>query len=644
MAKADPTLVKAAFLEAQTRAGASVPDLKPLYDSTASISGGYMKQIAGIMQMVKGKKEKERIALEKQLVDFTKIAEEGLDKLYRMKEPMSEGIINAIEKHIEELQDEFELVNTLGKNDTKENAKARRRITGELSRVVNQTIDLRKNFMTFSDQAKNMNMNRVKAGVVDPAQMMIHINKHDENIENGKLNISYGKDGIIFTARNYWGDATSQWGDEVSMTFKEIQEAFPVINKQADADYIEMVNNSTTTGIADGDKTNPVKDYKIDEQRGLFKNKIVDGDAFGDFSTRRIDLLNKLSFEEALLEDIRIPMDVLNNMFIDDNGGRMEVGAVFAKLDLNGDGFVDKGDEAMAIAMGGDALNYFEANVDNMIDAIVNPNNEAFDLQTSTSLLTDYYVGSEDGKIIGIDQQKYIDAFDKTVKENEIKENRNNPSYTGANKLINGSYVNPKDWKANYEPYINWLENPVEGESYNPPNGGRIKYENGEFWSEIQTSKDVYEWKTVPLGDIIDRDGISEHVEGGRTAPRSAGANTNNNTNNTNNAPSQRHAMDSIFTGGGGKHQATSFVSGDPMKVAAILREHFNVSTNNIYPNKKKLGGEHLEGEGDVLVFEFDTRLSPISIKTEDDVKKLMRFLNEKEWSDFIGVPVSTYE
>ena len=252
MAKADPTLVKAAFSEATSRAGADVLNMKPLYDATTAISQGYLKQITNIMKGYKEEKEKERIALEKQLEPFQKIADETLVKLFSNQEAMPDKIINAFENRIRQLQDEFELVNTLGDEDTTENRRARMKLMGELNKISQQTINLRKTTMDFADRIANgqLNTSLVESELVDPAKMVLDFKNMDDN---DNIIVGYDKDGIMFTVKDYWysGEGVdssgkvipaSTWGDPISFNIKDLDEAFPGIDTEIDSEVLKMTN------------------------------------------------------------------------------------------------------------------------------------------------------------------------------------------------------------------------------------------------------------------------------------------------------------------------------------------------------------------------------------------------------------------
>ena len=82
---ADRTLVDAAFKEAKSRAGMTVPDQSALYQSTVDVTKQYGALITGAMQDLDDKKEKQKLGTEQQLKGFDAIAKNNLKKLLKKK-------------------------------------------------------------------------------------------------------------------------------------------------------------------------------------------------------------------------------------------------------------------------------------------------------------------------------------------------------------------------------------------------------------------------------------------------------------------------------------------------------------------------------------------------------------------------------
>ena len=266
--------------------------------------------------------------------------------------------------------------------------------------------------------------------------------------DNDNIIVGYDKDGIMFTVKDYWysGEGVdssgkvipaSTWGDPISFNIKDLDEAFPGIDTEIDSEVLKMTNATGKKAIFDASGTNAQYSYDKNAQRGFFVSKIKDKKAFQNIATRRLDGIDVPSFKEALVSNIAIPTSVLSNMFIDENGERIEIGKMLMDMDYNNDGFITEQD---GVLLRGVEMADFNTNVDIMIDALTNIHNPLFDLKTSRELLTDYYVGGDNR--VGIDEQVYNKNFDI-----EIKKKQNNNRGSGSETVFKGSYDADGIWR-----------------------------------------------------------------------------------------------------------------------------------------------------------------------------------------------------
>ena len=429
MAKADPTLVKASMIEAKTRAASNVSNMKPLFDATTEVSKGYLTQVQDIMKTFKDEKEKERLALEKQMEPFMASADTAFQSIYELKEPLPDAIINMFELEVNKLQDQFEMVNSIGEGDTRENRKARAKIMGELTKLKNATIGFRKESteVLFNIKENSVNTSVVDPATLDPAKMVLDLQNLDKLADEGKVKVTYGKNGPVFTVKDYYSDATSVWGDEISFTMSDLNEAFPPKDTKIDGAIMSMNTASGKKGVFDGTGEDPVYNYEVQGQRGFLMDMIKDKKDFQNIARRRVEGLDIPSFEESLMDNVDISFSVLDKMFYMDNGERVEIGQAFKYLDYNNDGKINNDDSRVD---GVDA-EVFKGNVAAMIDAVVNPDNPAFNLSVSKELFADYYVGTENSK--GIDHQIYEKNYNLKVQEKIEKDKRSRRSNGSTN-------------------------------------------------------------------------------------------------------------------------------------------------------------------------------------------------------------------
>ncbi len=504
MAKADPTLVKASMLEAKTRAASDVPNMKPLFDATTEISETYLTQFQNVMKTFKDEQEKQRLALEKQMELFQISADKAFQSVYELEEPLPDVMIKAFEKEVNNLQDQFEKVNTIGEGDSRENRRARAKIMAELTKLKNNSVNLRKTTteVLYNISSGSVNTSIVDPASLDPARMVLELGNLDELADQGKVKVTYGKDGAIFTVKDYYSDATSTWGDEISFTMNDLKETFPPTDPKLDKDIVTLNKNSGDQGTFDATGNNPQYNYKQPAQKSAILDIIKDKEDFKDVSQRRIEGLGSTpSFKEALMEDISIPFSVLDKMFYDENGERVEIGQAFKYLDYNEDGEISNEDASFP----GVDPEAFKNNIAAMLDAIVNPDNPAFSLDVSKELFADYYVS--------IDEQTYRKNFEKTVKANQ-RSNRNSGSRNKRVYRVNNRDMSEYNFNNTYGPLVDFLENPEE-KQMQLPSGRVVKYENGKYYGKsYDTSGNYLGWAEITANDIAEVEGISEYVSG----------------------------------------------------------------------------------------------------------------------------------
>lgn len=406
---ADASLVNASFNLGKARAGANAPNMAPLMQANVGISASFLKIAEGAMGNYKKKQEIKRVGKEKQLKGFEKIFSNTLQSLYEQEEPLPQSFIDMLTERVEGLQAEFETYNTYGKGDTAENNRQRARLTGELKRITNEINNFRGGLMKFGIDRKQglLNEGLIRQGDIAPAQQVLDLVNFDKNVAAGLLVPSYGEDGKIQIL------SIGDWG-EVIVTMESLNKAFPPIDTVQDTNILNRQTESSTTGNADGLKQNPTNNYDYEQRYSEYLDGLDTDDAVSNIVARKIKGVggNNPSFKDALLSDITIPIQVLDNMFYDDNGERVEVGLVFKEqLDIDGKEGITSEDYDMAKDLGEDALAAFEDNLDRMIDAITNKENLAYDRGNTAKLLATY--------LTNMDKEKYDNSYNAAVKSKE---------------------------------------------------------------------------------------------------------------------------------------------------------------------------------------------------------------------------------
>lgn len=488
---ADPTLTRAFFQEATSRAGANAPNLKPLYDSTLDIMKTGQTFINELMAQTQKRNEMDRLAKEKQMAGFDKIADNTYLSLYEMDEPMPEKVVNALRDRIKELKEEFELYNTYGKNDTEENNHARIRLLGELKRITSSTVKTRETFMTMSKEYPSWNNARIKTGDIETLKSFLNLKDMDMNDD---ISVVYPPTGEGLTFVNA---ATGK-----SFTAAQMREAMPIVdtapqtlgnNRGANAQ--SSAKQHVTDGAASWyDKT----DEGLHNQR-----KAISSDALletiktdGDYvNAATIPLLKGTqSLEDALLGHKAISLDVIENMYIDETSGNLiPMAETFLRWDRDGDGDVDSADVSK-IPAGEREL--FIANHKEMVNAIIRPDHPAHNSAASKKILGSYFADLE--------EQAYNNQFNHSFKQkNKGNENENifkfnvNQGYTmqmsdGTDKYVSGQLITTMQ---------NFINNPKEGAVQKAYDGNIYSYKDGKFYkgesviTPSQISKNLGMWQ-----------------------------------------------------------------------------------------------------------------------------------------------------
>lgn len=476
---ADNTLGQASFKEALSRVGVDTPNLKPLFDSSLSITKTVGDVVTGLIGNIKEGNKAMRIGRDKQISAFQKIADVGFQKLYAQKEPMPEKVVNALRDRIKDLKEEFELYNTYGKNDTEENNNARMKLMGELQRAVGEVVNLRSDFQTILGTAGNWNKERINPENISTYQSFLDVKGVDANND---VTVDYI--GGEFTFIN---SATG-----LQFTAAQMKEGIPVMDKKMKTYGTDRFIAAERKGRTDG-KNSSYGYYDnesvITSVRGGYLDEIVDEEDFMNAST--IELASGSgTFKNDLLDHAEISLELVKNMYYTENGDSVPIGEIFAKWDTDTDGDVDAEDVAAINKLSPAEIEAFNKNHKRIVSALTNRYDPAFNLDTSKELFADWAVDKE---------KQYYD--------NHYKSNYTPPEGSNTDKL------EQQDVMAG-----------IKGRAYNPATNeygwvGR-KIEKGKLteygaWNNDGSVTELYKagkeftdiWGNIHKPDIVGRDG-----------------------------------------------------------------------------------------------------------------------------------------
>ena len=494
---ADSVLVNAAFKEATSRTGGDVLNMKPMYDSNVSNMNKAFNTINSAMGIYSAKKEVGRAGVRKQLEGFQAQANAGVKDMYAQDEPMHDAFINAFRDKIMGLQDEFEDVNTYGKGDTQENSQARTRIEGELKRVISQANKFRGQTEIFFDNLENVDSGNVYGPSVAAHQQALNFKDYDRLLDEGKIEVRYGKDGIEIISSGYdtevrgglgsKGTTQSETsvGEKVVVTLASLNENFRPTDIEHHTKLMAGVNDYTSSGDLEGKKAKVAYDangemveFKWNEEEAVsnFTRQVNSRTNFDNVVNAKIEGLYEIetSFKASLEKNINISVNLLQNMFVDENGdGINDLEEVFKQLDVaggkDGDGVIDKKDLAASGNIPG-----FERNLDAMIDALTNTSNPAFNMKTSAPMLGAFLAEAAKGR------SKL--AFDLAAGS------RKKDGGKSGNYNVNGREMTAETFEKSYGGMVRMINNPKEGD-VGQANGINFMYQNGKYYAESTPGK-----------------------------------------------------------------------------------------------------------------------------------------------------------
>ena len=487
---ADNTLVQASFKEAISRAGADVPNQKPLYDSVNTIGKSVFDVANLFMTGYAKEKETQRIGKDKQMAGFQKQADELVAGLYAQDEPLPDAFIMAFRDKIISLQDEFEDYNTIGKGDTQENSMARARIMGELTRVKNQAINFRTKTQIFFESFEGVNTGEVDGKNIAAQKQALDFSNYERLVREGKIEVAYGEKGIEITSKKYgtrtirvpltnpseqFVDASAdnmmdveEFLPDVIITLESLNKNFPPINEEHHAKILKDFNTILTQGTGDGKLGE--KNYNEEVQLNRFVKHVSDPKNFKNVVSSSIEGISDISFKESLQSNLQIPVAILDNMFYDENGERVDAGLVFKGLDRVGDdNVIDEKDIADGRkSLEGDELKMFNQNVDDLIDALTNIDNKAFDINLSSKMLGEYLNQNT--------KKRYDYNYDLAVKAG----NNSTKTY-----YVNKQYLDASQFAQGYGDTVKLINEPVEGMASHS-NGFNFEYRDGQHYGQAE--------------------------------------------------------------------------------------------------------------------------------------------------------------
>ena len=503
---ADSTLVSAAFREGSTRAAANVPNLKPLYESTAKQVKQSLGIITGIMGELK-QDELNRIAgKDAQLQKFTGLVNQMDKKLAIDKEPLPQKVLIAVEQGIKDLQDQFEAVNTYGDGDTRENERARTRISGELQKLINSAVNTRGGMMKLGKTIENVNGIEFRSDKIDPISQMIDLKNTDTD---DRVSVSIVDGQITFTASNYstgtrrtrgpegsvLGFVTEeyQYGKPISMNMDQILEAIPMKDYNADLWHASQVEDAGIAGTAAQAERRSKDSFDTDQSATDIMDTIKTKEDFMNIAQRKLKGINvkgALGFRSGLLNSGELQLDLIEAMFTNDLGELSPIYDTFAALDADGKDGITSADGDL---LTGKAKEIWKKNSMLLVDMITKTENPNFNLEVSKRIISNYLADFQKQSF-----EESWDAADKKEFPDKYKESGE------------GFEFGMNTWYPLSVPSV--INNPKEGEVQQGYDKKDYIYEDGKFYTyKLDKDRKVTEKKMISQSQISKNLGIWQY-------------------------------------------------------------------------------------------------------------------------------------
>ena len=435
---ADSTLVNLSLEESLSRSKIKIRDLSPLFESNTKSMESYYKLTDNLFQDYIKQEQIIDAGKRKQLNAFQKTLQKQHEKLTVNGETMSQKVVDALDREIRRLQEEYMAVNTYGRDDTIENERARTRLEAELVAVTNQAYKARQTFDLLYEQRDSW-----VEGALDPTIMAAQNKMMGVDIDNDDdVQVAFINGELTFYARNFLTGtrtvtpSTQQLGGfntellnigaidlqeapvyeeyqygEAAYTVDQMRENFPAALLDKDRQVISLVNDMQQEAFEAG-KSGVMLNFNEEEVLGQLDLIIQKPEHFRSLGLRRVGMggdnvrmtLGRPSFltELKLSGNYGIQLDLMDASFQ----------LLFKEMieAFGEDGVIDI--EDLETAADPDA---FRENYNMMIDVLTNINNENFDFERSKKLLMGYFKDIIEEKY----QLKHADGWQNDANPNK---------------------------------------------------------------------------------------------------------------------------------------------------------------------------------------------------------------------------------
>mgnify|MGYP003655275949 CR=1 FL=1 len=392
---ADPTLVRAAFSEAESRARTTVPSMAPLFKSNMEISKQMVAGVEKIFAELEQDEKEREIGAENQLQVFRGKLNTAFESLYNEKQPLPIKVHDAIYDQLKDVQAQFELVNTYGDDDNPENEKARALLTVRLQKIIGQAVKARGKLTTIAAMKENVSG--------DQESLDIASEIWDVTGNYDKIEMTFNeKDELVWnvTLPEYWQSGKpgevgfSTWDEKQSWTVADMEKNLKIKNYyksgvEGDPNAMTAQNYELSRYEALEKLGRSEKGGEFNESRELgdIKNNLLakkDPNMLAAIAIQEMD--GNPSWRKSLMVNPEIARSAVEHLFI----GDVQIGFTFEDMDRDEDGKIEM-EDAMEIT-DPEQRRLWKLNFNQIVDALTNPMANGFNYARSENMLADFLV------------------------------------------------------------------------------------------------------------------------------------------------------------------------------------------------------------------------------------------------------------
>ena len=497
---------------ARSEAMANVPNLAPLYQSSANIARQGLEMVTGVLDEIKKEEAIEEAGKKSQTNALLKDANGVYKSIYELEETLPNKVVMAIKDEIKNLQKEFEMVNTYGESDTAENNDARIRISAQLSRIKNEAVNLRKNLMLMTQDVMGdggWDLANIRKENIDPLRSILKGDLRDMD-NNNNISVKFVDGKLTFFTENYStvtktrptvgfiegsenedGMPEIDYDSETEIEYQAQEGKMRMFNSDQMLEMLPRKNNQyltasikeykTMINLGASDAIQGV--YNYDDQMAVnqsnqFVGRIETKEEFQN-AARANRTEGIPSLKQSLMQRVDIPLHVMNTIFVDDNGESIPVGnQLFAILNQNGDEVLDEKDYEAGLK--GKNKEAFKNAYKELIKVYTDIHHDGFNLDASLVLLGQHHEAysrqhydegfeAQGGKIPG----KYYPEDSKNVFKFNVNQGYTMSMGDGEDKYVSGQLI------LTMQDFIN---NPKEGMTQKAYDGHVYSYKDGKFY------------------------------------------------------------------------------------------------------------------------------------------------------------------